>query len=376
MGQDFPPRPLGLYLHIPFCLSKCDYCSFFSLDYSRAALQTYLEHLHAEIDLYADVLGEELDTLYFGGGTPSLLSAKAITALCERFRLADDAEITLEINPLQITSAYLRELSATRVNRLSLGVQSLDDAELAFLGRRHKAGQIPDQIALLRGYGYRDISLDLIYGLPGSSLQSVKDNLSRYIALQPEHISCYLLTLDDDTPMGKRQKAEPSLPEDDVLAEQYHAIRLGLIEAGYLQYEISNFAKRSHRSRHNLLYWNSDPWLALGASAAGWMPPNRYQNAASLEEYYRDVHAGNRYPHAEPCDARQNAADYAMMRLRLIEGIDLDEYRARFGEDFIEGRKEAVSSLIGLGLLEQGHNQLSLSAKALFISNAVIGELI
>ncbi|MDZ4182482.1 MAG: radical SAM family heme chaperone HemW [Candidatus Cloacimonadaceae bacterium] len=376
MGQDLPPRPLGLYLHIPFCLSKCDYCSFFSLDYSRAALQTYLEHLHAEIDLYADVLGEELDTLYFGGGTPSLLSAKEIATLCERFRLADDAEITLEINPLQITSAYLRELSSTPVNRLSLGVQSLDDAELAFMGRRHKAGQIPDKVALLRAYGYRDISLDMIYGLPGSTLQSVQENIRRYIALEPEHLSCYLLTPDDDTPMGKRQKAEPSLPEDDALAEQYHAIRTGLIEAGYLHYEISNFARRNRRSRHNLLYWNSDPWLALGASAAGWMPPNRYQNAASLDEYYSDVLAGNRYPHAEPCDTRQNAADYAMMRLRLIEGIDLEEYRARFGEDFVEGRKEAVSRLIDLGLLEQSRSHIRLSAKALFISNAVIGELI
>ncbi|MDP2173812.1 MAG: radical SAM family heme chaperone HemW [Candidatus Cloacimonadaceae bacterium] len=376
MGQNLPPRPLGLYLHIPFCLRKCDYCSFFSQDYSRAALSRYLEYLDMEIGLYRDFLSEELDTIYFGGGTPSLLSAEEIFMLCSRFKLKENAEITLEINPLQITSSYLKELVSTPVNRLSIGVQSLDNNDLAYLGRRHRAQQIPEKISLLREFGYDNISLDLIYGLPGSSEQSGKENLARFLALGTEHLSCYLLTLDEDTPLGKKQKERATLPEDEILAAQYHAIREGLTDAGFEHYEISNFARSGFRSKHNLLYWNSDPWLALGASAAGWMPPRRYQNAASLKEYYKDIDAGVVFPNTEHSDERQNAADYAMMSLRLIEGMDSAEYKKRFGVDFMKEKCEAVKRLAALDLLEFDENHIRLSSKALFISNTVIGALL
>ncbi|MBW6514236.1 MAG: radical SAM family heme chaperone HemW [Candidatus Syntrophosphaera sp.] len=380
MEQDLPPGPLAVYLHIPFCLSRCGYCSFFSVPFSRGALSVYLRNLHHEIDLFTerDPSLLQAKTLYFGGGTPSLLGAEELNSLSARFQLVPGAEVTLEVNPLQITADYLRQLNETPVNRLSIGVQSLDDQELEYLGRRHRAAQIPDKIRLCREHGYPNISLDLIYGLPGSSVASLRRNLHQFITLEPEHLSCYLLTLEEDSPLGLKLSAGETqpLPEDDVLAAQYDALRQELRDAGFEQYEISNFCRPGKASRHNLAYWKSEPYLGLGASASGWLPPWRYANPSSLEEYSRVLAEGEIMPQAEFCGPERTRADYLMMGLRLREGIDLNAYQERFGADLFAERRPQIDKLLALHMLESSPSRLWLSERALFVSNAVIGGLL
>lgn len=380
MGKDLPPGAIGVYIHIPFCLARCDYCSFFSVAYRAPFKEAYLKTLQAEIELYlaAEPALAVADTVYFGGGTPSLLSADEIDALCANFRFAPKPEITLEINPLQLTQDYLIALRATPVNRLSLGVQSLLDHELEYLTRRHRSVQIPEKIRLCRDHGFDNISLDLIYGLPGSTLDSVRSNLERMLALEPEHLSCYLLTVEEDSPLWRKTGGAGALglPDDDTLEAQYRLIRATLVSAGFEHYEISNFAGPGRASRHNLKYWKSDPWLGVGASASGWLPPLRYTNPADLESYARLAREGNLPFEPETCEDGQFKRDYLMMGLRLMEGIDLARYKQRFGTDLYQERKEAIDRLLGLGLLDKSETRLCLSPEAFFISNSVIGELI
>lgn len=380
MEQDFPPGPLAVYLHIPFCLSRCGYCSFFSAPFSIRAKTGYLKLLHREIDLFCNAKPELAwaASIYFGGGTPSLLNPDEVNALCGRFQKAPEAEITLEINPLQITEQYLKQLRQTPVNRLSIGVQSLDDADLRYLERRHHSAQIPDKIKLCREFGYVNLSLDLIYGLPGSDQESLRRNLERFLALNPEHLSAYLLTLDEESALGRklRRGEAPELPGEDNLADQYAVLRQTMLDAGYEHYEISNFCRPGRASCHNLAYWTGQPYLGLGASAAGFLPPRRYTNPASMEAYARQIMQGTFMPHAQICDAEQLRKDYLMMGLRLTDGIDLAEYRERFGCDLADEKNEEITRLSQLGLLELAGTRLRLSSAALFVSNTVIGELL
>jgi oxygen-independent coproporphyrinogen-3 oxidase len=373
MGQDFSPPPLSLYIHIPFCLSRCGYCSFFSLRFSKSAIEAYLGYLNKEKALYRQHLSSPLASLYFGGGSPSLLSAEQINTVCEGLQLSPYTEITLEINPIQITPAFLSALTTTPVNRLSLGVQSMTDAELKWLDRRHTAAQMPDKLKLCREFGYDNISLDLIYGLPGSSVATLSHNLDAYLALEPEHVSCYLLTLDEES---VRYAEVGTLPDEDSQFEQYELIRSTLTANGFQHYEISNFALPDKASRHNLAYWNSNNYLALGASAAGWMAPIRYHNAADLTDYYRSIDTGEIYPNQSVCTRQRMMEDYLMMGLRLIEGIDVRGFKQRFGMDIDAVYRERIRQLTSIGMLKREDDSLSLSEAALFVSNRVIAELI
>ncbi len=380
MEQDISSRQIAVYLHIPFCLTHCGYCTFFSVPYSKSSLELYLQYLHKEIDLFFQYHPDlaYAKSIYFGGGTPSLLRAEDIAELCARFNFAEEAEITLEINPLQITKNYLSALKNTPVNRLSIGIQSMDNEELNLLDRKHKAEQIKDKIELCRQFGFNNISLDLIYGLPCSSLNKLKDNLIQFLYLKPEHISCYLLTLDSDTPLAAKIKKGkvPPLPEDSLLAEEYELICSELDRAGYEQYEISNFCLPGKQSKHNLCYWKSEPYLGLGASAAGFLPPYRYTNPSNLYDYYDHLDKGLIMPEAESCSSKQMIADFIMMGLRLTEGIDLNELKNHFNYDLEEDKGLQLEKLYSLGMIEKNGSYLSLSTKALFVSNTIIGELI
>ncbi|MDD4308840.1 MAG: radical SAM family heme chaperone HemW [Candidatus Cloacimonetes bacterium] len=373
MEQGISPPPLSLYIHIPFCLSKCGYCSFFSVPFSIVELQNYLKHLHKELDLYQDLLQKPLHTLYFGGGTPSLLTPLQLAEICQSVNLSPQAEVTLEINPIQLTPEFLQGLSKTRINRLSLGVQSMNNDDLLWLNRRHKAEQIPQKIKLCRDYGYNNISLDLMYGLPKSDLPGLQRNIQAYLNLQPEHISCYLLALDEDCSLYKDMAL---LPDDDTQAEQYDTICNSLKEAGYAQYEISNFALVGKESQHNLTYWHSKNYLAIGASAAGWISPCRYHNPSGLAEYYACVWQGERFPDATIQNKQRIWEDYLMMGLRLLEGININSFQKLFEVNLPDFYGAKIKRLMHLGLLEQKEERLRLTQQALFISNAVIAELI
>ena len=373
MEQDFSPPPLSVYIHIPFCLSKCGYCSFFSMPYHRLELDGYVACLQKEKELYQDYLCQSLGTLYFGGGTPSLLSSQQINSICENLDFVHGAEITLEINPLQITENFLDGLKTTPVNRLSLGLQSMNDADLVWLERKHRSAQIGDKINLCHSFGFSNLSLDLIYGLPGSNPDQLKRNLDEYIMLQPQHISCYLLSLEEDC---LRFADACNLPDDDAAADQYDLIRTTLKQAGYHHYEISNFALPGYESQHNLAYWHNNNYLALGASAAGFVDNIRYFNPANLSEYYAGVQSGKRFPGSQPCDAQRQREDYLMMGLRLTEGIDELDFKQRFGMEIESVYGAKIGRLIKQGLLTRYSGKLAINEAALFISSGVIAELI
>lgn len=386
MEPHISPSPLSLYIHIPFCLSRCGYCSFFSLPFSRRAIPEYLGWLQREKALYPELLQRPLSTLYFGGGSPSLLSSQQINDICQDLQLSAETEITLEINPLQLSSAFLQDLRTTPVNRLSLGVQSMNNRELQWLNRKHKAEQVEPKLKLCRDFGYTNISLDLIYGLPEQDANSREDvsfgldslisNLEAYLALKPEHISCYLLSLDEDCLRYAEHESGQGLPDDESCALQYQTIRSSLLVAGYSHYEISNFALPGRESRHNLAYWQSREYLGLGAAASGWISPYRYTNPASLKDYYAQIGAGNSFPNKERCNKLRMMEDYLMMGLRLIEGIELQDFTKRFEEDIFALYGKKIEHLIKLGMLCLSAQRLALSTEALFISNSVIGELI
>jgi oxygen-independent coproporphyrinogen-3 oxidase len=380
MEQDISSRQVAIYIHIPFCLTHCGYCSFFTVPYTKSSLELYLEYLHKEIELFLQYHPDlkNVKTIYFGGGTPSLLKAKEIEDICSRFNFDKETEITLEINPLQITETYLSALKNTPVNRLSIGVQSMNNEELNLLDRKHKAEQIKDKIELCHLYGYNNLSLDLIYGSPGSSLTTLKNNLSQFLNLSPEHLSCYLLTLESDTPLAEKIKERkvPPIPDDNLLTEEYELICSELEKAGYEHYEISNFCLPGKQSKHNLSYWKSLPYLGLGASASGFLPPFRYTNPFNLNDYYANLDKGLIMPEAESCSSKQMISDFIMMGLRLTQGIDLNELKERFNYNLEEDKRLKLEKLYQLGMIEKNGSYLSLSSKALFVTNTVIGELI
>jgi len=342
---------------------------FFALPYSRKAFERYVTTLEQEKALYLPIIDRPLSSVYFGGGTPSLLSATQINAILSGLPLCEDAEITLELNPIQITPGFVQQLASTAVNRISLGVQSLDDTELMLLGRKHKAADIAPAIKLLRDGGFTNLSADLIYGLPNSSAQLLSANLEQFLSLPIEHLSCYLLEISFSCALAH---LIGQIPPDEYLAEEYHLIRKMAADAGFAQYEISNFARQGYQSRHNLLYWQGDDYLALGASASGHFGSAKYHNPADLEAYESNVRAGTIFPESD--EGHNEAADYVMMRLRLREGLDFAEYQKRFGQSF--GRADSINKLHRLGMLELDDAGIRLSDEALFISNAVIAELL
>lgn len=381
MGQSFPLGKIAVYIHIPFCLSKCGYCSFYSEPYRRDELQTYVSAIEKEVGLFGTHFGiheVRASTVYFGGGTPSLLASGQINRMCGLFLLDSDSEVTIEVNPLQITSAFLQDLRNTPVNRLSIGLQSSRDDDLVWLERKHRFSGFSDRLKLCRDNGFDNISLDLMYGLPDSNVDSLKAVLEDYIALEPQHISCYLLSLDVDCSMLRKQGSAilDTLPDGDECSRQYHSLRQTLVSAGYTHYEISNFARPGRESRHNLCYWHSDPYLALGASASGWLPPIRYSDPADLDSYYQMVDRGNIMLDAEECDALQAERDYVMMGLRLMDGLDTAEFELRFGKPFLAGREKALKKMQKLGMITIDTRSVKLTEPALFVSNTVIGELL
>lgn len=371
MEPDLQTRPLGLYIHIPWCLGRCPYCNFYALNYSRSAFADYYDTLLKEKQLWMDSGIQALSSVYFGGGTPSLLSAEQIKLILQDLELLPGAEITMELNPIQINEKYAQALASTPVNRLSLGVQSMRDEDLRYLGRRHKAGEISQKLQILREAGFTNISADFIYGLPGSHSAETVASLGKLLEMTWEHISCYLLELTEDGPLAKDICR---LPEDEELCRQYEQICRLLKSKAYHQYEISNFAKHGRESRHNLLYWEGNDYLAWGAAAAGYFRGRRYQNAADIARYRAAVLAGTKGGIID--EDAQDEQDYIMMRLRLVKGLDFEEYKARFGKDFSQGRQARIRKLKQMALITGDAAGLRLDPRAYFISNAVIAELL
>jgi oxygen-independent coproporphyrinogen-3 oxidase len=322
----------GLYLHVPLCRSKCSYCDFYSIT-DLSLVSAWLAALQKEVLIYQGSFAP-FDSLYLGGGTPSLLDGRQLTALmaCLRrhFTFAPEAEVTLEANPDDLTLNKLTVLKDLGVNRLSLGVQSFDDQELAFLGRRHTARQAEQALNWSRAAGFTNLGLDLIYGLPGQKTEAWLKNLERALKFRPEHLSCYQLTLEAGTPLGARKvrgqiKPLPEETERDLflLTSRF------LTEQGYSHYEISNFARgETYYSRHNRKYWRHVPYLGLGPAAHSFTEGKRWWNHRSLEQYCRALREGGApVAGSETLSAAQRHLESLYLGLRTKEGVALDLIR-------------------------------------------------
>jgi oxygen-independent coproporphyrinogen-3 oxidase len=376
-------KSLGLYIHIPFCRSKCQYCDFYSLPRSEKTpelMDRYVKALEAHIkEGGARASKYVADSVYFGGGTPSYFGAerlsKIYSVLSKRFNIAKTAEVTLEANPDSITEKGCKKLLSTGFNRLSLGVQTNDDQLLKVLGRPHTFRQAKSALAVARNAGFQNISLDLMYGLPAQSPQKWADALGSVIDLKPDHISCYGLTLNPGTPLyAYRDRA--ALPDDDAQASMYLYAVSTLEAYGYHQYEISNFAKTGRECVHNLKYWLGGEYMSFGPSAASDFAGTRYTFASDLNRYIKAVRTGDAITtECEYLPIKERAGEYIMLRMRTVYGIERTEYETTFLMPF-DPLEQVLAVYQSRGLTRQTQGRWCLTPQGFLVSNQLIGRLI
>ena len=389
----------GIYIHIPFCRSRCSYCDFATGMYESGAAETYVRALIGEICKWREI--EQplfVDTIYFGGGTPSLLQSAQIAAILDsvrkRFEVVDDPEITIEINPASISGAKpglksqpadelsrekLRAFRSFGINRASFGAQTFDDRELKQLGRTHTATDIPSTFHELRGAGFENINFDLIAGLPGQTLANWKRNLNEALKLRPEHLSLYLLDVHEGTPLAEQIKTgmRPQ-PDEDLAAEMYATMIQTVCSAGYEHYEISNFCLPGFESRHNTKYWESESYYGFGNSAHSFDGGRRrWANERDAAKYVYLIER-NETPIVERTDLSESGAESEslFLGLRLMRGINLLTHRTRFGGDVARAYREDLNRLLDAGLIEIDGDWLRLTSRGAVLSNEVMSVFV
>jgi len=369
----------GVYIHIPFCRSRCSYCDFATDVYKSAEIvESYVFALTKEIENFQTP--ETIDTIYFGGGTPSLLAPaqleRILQTIYRKFSVADDSEITMEMNPATVTLETLKAYKNLGVNRASFGVQTFDDTELKRLGRRHSAADVRETIELLRRADFNNVSFDLIAGLPRQTLSDWERNLNEALKLKPEHLSLYLLEIHEATPLAEqiRSNRQP-LPDEELAAEMYELMLEKVSAQGYGQYEISNFALPNYESRHNSKYWTLHPVFGFGCSAHSFDGAKiRYSNERDTAKYVAMIEKENSaIVEKNKIDA---ASEFVFLGLRLTKGIDLDEYEERFGYNLIEKHAEELARLEDFGLIEFTEKHLALTRKGFLFSNEVFAVFV
>jgi len=346
----------GLYIHIPFCLSKCHYCDFYSST-SISAIPDFLKALFKEMGMYRNRF-DVFDTLYIGGGTPSLLSPKQLKDILkgvqQNLDFTSDPEITIETNPADLDRSFLESMREMGINRINIGVQSFDEKVLGFLGRRHSVKRALSAIEASRKAGFQNVGLDLIYGVPEQDMNSWVDTLKQAVAFSPEHLSCYQLTLGTKTPLGIRYQAgEFLVPGEELQFEFFIKTSEFLEDAGYLHYEVSNFSRGTkYASRHNQKYWDHSPYLGLGPSAHSFQPNRRWWNHRSLDQYLAAINAGNLpAEETEILTMEQLRLEALYLALRTKKGVSLYDFKNRYQYDLFAEKKEMIDKLREEGLI-------------------------
>ncbi len=363
---------LGLYIHIPFCEKKCNYCDFYSSFVTDELLDNYTKSLICYIKEWGGKLkNRPIDTIYFGGGTPSLLNERIktiLSAIKQEFNVLDLAEITLELNPTGNVEQLLLCAKQAGVNRLSIGMQSGSDTELKLLGRRHSKQDIINTFSLARRLGFNNISLDVMLGLPDSSCETLESSLQLATDLSPEHISAYVLKIEENTFFYKI-KHQLNLPDDDAQAEQYLIMCEYLKNKGYEHYEISNFCKSGKTSRHNLKYWHCEEYLGIGPSAHSFLNGERFYYPKNLKEFINGTQPIND-------GTGGTSEEYLMLNLRLNSGLDLNNFAEKLGEKLPQSFFEKCELFQKGNLLTYKNNNISLTENGMLVSNTVISELL
>jgi oxygen-independent coproporphyrinogen-3 oxidase len=375
----------GIYIHIPFCRARCSYCDFATGAYEGALAEQYVRALAREIGSFEnEEADEEADTIYFGGGTPSLLThaqvARTLEAVRERFRVRVDAEVTMEMNPGTVTRELARAFRAEGVNRASFGAQTFDDRELRRLGRTHTADDTRRTFDTLRESGFDNVSFDLIAGLPRQTLDAWKRNLSEALALRPEHLSLYLLEVHEGTPLAAQiREGRYPTPDADLAAEMYRLMVERTREAGYEQYEISNFCMPGRESRHNMKYWTGAPYYGFGCSAHSFDGrTSRWSNERDARRYVELIEGGGTaVVERTELDARERSAEAIFLGLRLLSrGVDLARHRALFSRDVRVEYAEDLARFDEAGLISIEGDVLRLTPEGALLSNEVFSAFV
>ncbi|MGB5156767.1 radical SAM family heme chaperone HemW [Desulfobacterium sp. N47] len=370
------PNPAGLYIHIPFCISKCPYCDFYSIT-DHSLKKKFVKALLLEMSLYKSV-PLIYDTIYIGGGTPSALKSKDIGQIIETvfnlYKITPDPEITIEVNPKTVTPGSLKEFKQTGINRINIGVQSFSDEYLRFLGRIHSAMEAKEAIAWAKNAGFENLGIDLIYGIPGQTEKSWLFDLKTAIQIEPDHISCYTLTYEPKTPIYNHMKSGAFSPMPDFLAGSLFELTSDFLEnCGYIHYEISNFSKgTSKKSRHNLKYWSDAPYIGFGPSAHSFDGTSRSWNVRSVADYIKTIESGL-FPveEKEVLSKEQQIIEAILLGLRKKEGITISNFNIKFGLIFEEVFKETISDLKEKKLIALDNNQCRLTKKGTLLLDSI-----
>ena len=361
---------LGLYIHIPFCQKKCNYCDFYSVVPTEDTRKRYIESLVAEIKKWGERTARPIDTMYIGGGTPSLLSEAELSAILgavrNGFNLLDNAEITVEVNPGDNLENFLKYAVSLGVNRVSIGVQSCLENELCTLGRRHTANDAKKAVAMARNIGINNISADIMLGLPDSTLDTLKKSIDGVLCLETEHISAYILKVEKGTPFYKMPL---NIPDDDKTAEQYVFLCESMKNAGYEHYEISNFAKPGYQSRHNNRYWKQEEYIGIGPSAHSFFKGDRFY-------YERDIDSFIKCAEVILDGTGGDEAEYIMLSLRLASGLNFNEYIEKFKKPISNQIIDKAKHFEKHGLCTVSNKGISLTAKGMLVSNTIISEFL
>ena len=371
----------GIYIHIPFCKRRCIYCDFFSTTQSEKK-SAYVRAVCRELEMRKDYLeGEDIETIYLGGGTPSQLFREELEEIFNHiykvYPVREDAEITLEANPDDLTPAYVAMLRQLPINRISMGIQTFQEETLKLLHRRHTATQAIEAFRRCREAGFRNISIDLMYGLPGETLETWKEDLQQSIALRPEHISAYHLIYEEDTVLWKlREQHQVEEADEDLSVSLFSTLIEQLSEAGYQHYEISNFCLPGLHSRHNSSYWTGKKYLGCGPSAHSFDGTSRQWNVSSLEKYLEGIRSNQLDFELEELDLYTRYNDFVITSIRTCWGMPLAQLRTTYGETLYNYCLRMAKPHIEQGVLEIKEDTLKLTPQGIFISDGIMSDLL
>ena len=371
-------KPTSAYVHIPFCTQICYYCDFSKVFIKNQPVDSYLEHLLQEFHSY-DI--QKLRTLYIGGGTPTALSASQLEVLLDgltkNLDLSMLEELTIEANPGDLDADKIAVLQNSAVNRVSLGVQTFDDKMLKKIGRSHTEKDIYENIDRLKLAGFDNISIDLIYALPGQTMDQVKDNVAKAIALDIPHMSLYSLILENHTVfMNRMRRGKLPLPKEELEAEMFEYIIAELERAGFVHYEISNFSKQGFESRHNLMYWDNAEYYGIGAGASGYVDGVRYKNHGPIRHYLKAVEEGSARINEEHLSQREQMEEEMFLGLRKKSGVSMVRFEEKFERSFQELYGEIVKDLIQQGLVQLDGDRVRMTKRGLFLGDTVAERFI
>lgn len=374
-------KEIGIYVHIPFCKQKCYYCDFVSYCNKDNLIEDYIEAVKKEIKMQN--IQSQITTIYIGGGTPSYIDSKYITEIVEEIKkknLSKSPEITIEVNPGTVTKCKLKDYKKCGINRLSIGLQSIQNNILLEIGRIHNFEQFLETYKLAREIGFKNVNIDLMIGIPNQKIKDLKESLEEILKLQPEHISVYSLIVEDGTMLAKKiQIGELNLPSEEIERNMYWYVKNILELNGYKHYEISNFAKEEYESQHNINCWNQEQYFGFGVSAHSYRDITRYSNTEKLEEYIRNVKNErldrNRIIH-EIQKAYDTKKEYMLLGLRKINGVKISEFKLKFGDNPIYLFREELKKLTDEKLVIVDEDNIKLTNKGIDLANLVWKEFV